>query len=156
MLPALEGTGCPIAALFLLLFFRFFLFGGLCLLIRSASLQLLCSGAICFIHTKHGEAPRMDTCTSRMHSTAPIELRGSRRMRLSYAMQRGIPAGQVAKGGSGAPCFYSRRVGAWVDMVSSYCLDLLSCEPVFRRMSPARRAAPATSLTLFLYVFSTW
>lgn len=156
MLPALEGTGCPIFALFPLLFFSFLPF-------RRAlppdsqrfpAGPLL--GAIGFVYTKHGEATRMDTCTSRMHSTAPSVLRGSRRMRLSYAMQRGIPAGQVAKGGSGAPCFYSRRVGALVDMVSSYCLDLLSCEPVFRRMSPARRAVPATSLTLFLYVFSIW
>lgn len=35
-------------------------------------------------------------------------------------MQRGIPAGQVAKGGSEAPCFYSRRVSAWVGMFHSY------------------------------------
>lgn len=56
-------------------------------------------------------------------------------MRLLYAMQRGIPAGQVAKGGSGAPCFYSRRVGAWVDMFGSYCFGLLGLEPVIREES---------------------
>lgn len=71
-------------------------------------------------------------------------------MRLSYAMQRGIPAGQVAKGGSEAPCFYSRRVSAWVDMFGSYCLDLLSLEPVIRG-----RAQQGVRCLLLLSLFSS-
>lgn len=68
----------------------------------------------------------MDTCTSRMHSTAPSVLRGSRRMRLSYAMQRGIPAGQVRH--------VSIHVLSVRGLVRSavIALDLSSCEPVFR------------------------
>lgn len=61
-------------------------------------------------------------------------------------MQRGNPAGQVAKGGSEAPCFYSRRVSAWVSIL--ICLDLGVSH--LSRESSARRTVTTASHAFYI------